>query len=206
MNTSFCSNATMLFCTTFLLLRTSITQLHLRCFKSRILDYIVHAMELGLSIRSKDFFGRLLFVAILFVSCKTVYAIGAANTSAANNTADNTTAVSEKPDVIILKSPACSLRGTFFTGVRNRYICADNSVVSEAVYTTQNNAAQAARAVTLAQQFFNNQSDGNRTNTSSLNNFTYLAEFGSSLINATSFSPPCIISKYNLTYCACPHE
>ena len=164
-------------------------------------------MELGLSARSKDFFGRLLFVAILFVSCNTVYAIGAANSSTPNNnTADNTTTLSEKPDVIILRSPACSLRGTFFTGVRNRYVCADNSVVSEAVYTTQNNAAQAARAITLAQQFFNNQSDGNRTNTSSLNNFTFLAEFGSSLINATSFSPPCSISKYNLTYCACPHE
>ena len=80
-----------------------------------------------------------------------------------------------------------------------------DSVVSEAVYRIQNSAARTTTAIALAQQFFNNQSDGNRTNTSSLNNFTYLAEFGSSLINATSFSPPCITSKYNLTYCACPH-
>ena len=163
-------------------------------------------MELDFSARSNGVVCRLLYVAILYVSCNMICAVATANSSNATNNTANTVSVLEKPDVIVLKSAACSGRGTFFTGVRDRYVCAGSSVVSEAVYRTQNSAARATRAITLAQQFFNNQSDGNRTNTSSLNNFTYLAEFGSSLINATSFSPPCSTSKYNLTYCACPHE
>ena len=163
-------------------------------------------MELAFSARSNGVVGRLLYIAILYVSCDVICAVAAANSSTATNSTSNTTTMLEKPDVIVLKSAACSRRGTFFSGVRSRYVCAGNSVVSEAVYRIQNSAARTTTAIALALQFFNNQSDGNRTNTSSLTNFTYLAEFGSSLINATSFSPPCSTSKYNLTYCACPHE
>ena len=196
----------MLFVVTSSCCLSSLSSCTITFSKNWTFNYIVYTMELDFSARSNGVVCRLLYMAILYVSCNMICAVAAANSSTATNSTSNTVTVLEKPDVIVLKSAACSRRGTFFTGVRDRYVCAGDSVVSEAVYRIQNSAARSNHGYCSCATVFNNQSDGNRTNTSSLNNFTYLAEFGSSLINATSFSPPCSISKYNLTYCACPHE
>ena len=131
---------------------------------------------------------------------------GAATQSIPTNNTNTNNSLAQGVDAIIKRSSKCSKRGTFFSGVRTRYVCTNNEIVSEAIYNTRNTAQRVAAAVNLALNFFNNQTVENRSNTSSLTNFTYLNEFGTSLLNDSSIDLPCTSVKYNESFCACPHE
>ena len=143
-----------------------------------------------------------IFINILIICvCSNVVTLNAYVNNASNGT--NTT---QSGDIIEKLSKKCSNRGTFFFGIRTRYVCTNNEIVSQAIYTTRNNAQRITTAVNLALQFFNSQTANNRTNRSSLTNFTYLNEFGTNLLNVSSIDLPCTSVKYNQTFCACPHE
>ena len=143
-----------------------------------------------------------IFINILIICvCSNVVTLNAYVNNASNGT--NTT---QSGDIIEKLSKKCSNRGTFFFGIRTRYVCTNNEIVSQAIYTTRNNAQRITTAVNLALQFFNSQTANNRTNRSSLTNFTYLNDIGSTLLNESSITFPCLPVSYNQSFCACPHE